>query len=61
MTAKHQCPKCQREMERVIAPEEEITSGGEKMIVPLDSDVFRCPDHGMWRFYINGAIRPYPE
>ena len=59
MTAKHPCPKCKREMEHVVTPKEEITSSGDKLIMPLDSDVFRCVEHGMWRFYISGAVKPY--
>jgi len=42
-------------------PREDFGSGGTDIVVPLDSDIYRCPMHGLFRIYISGAYKPYVE
>ena len=41
-------------------PEEPNFSGGT-INMPLDSDIYRCAEHGLFRIYISGAAKRYSE
>ena len=55
------CPQCQGKLAYVKEGPQETSSSGDKIIVTLASSIYRCPTHGLWRFYISGAVEPYRE
>ena len=58
----HVCPTCQGPVEYVKDwPNEEPTSSGGQLVVPLASAVYQCAAHGYWRIYINGASESVTE
>jgi hypothetical protein len=56
------CPVCQKPttFEKEGPPEEPNFSGGA-INMPLDSDIYRCAEHGLFRIYISGAAKRYSE
>lgn len=49
------CPACDRLMEYVKLFPQDIAGGDGGIIhVSLESHVWRCPEHGLWRIYISG-------
>ena len=55
------CPRCEGLMEFVKEGPQEIGSSGSTILVQLDSSIYECPAHGLWRAYISGALKPYRE
>lgn len=53
---RERCPTCDETMEYVkrYPSESEIQSGAERFSIPLDSHIWRCPEHGLWRISMNG-------
>ena len=56
------CPQCERELDYVQdGPPEEPRSANNVVRIKLASIIGRCPDHGLFRVYISGAVTPYRE
>ena len=56
------CPKCELEMTFVMdGPKEAMTSSRDTINLPLASHIYACPEHGHWRVYISGAMKPFPR
>ena len=53
------CPTCSKPLIYVNDPPVEASSFGDKISVKFASSIYRCPEHGLWRFYINGEVEPY--
>ena len=47
--------ECGQEMTFVEDGDEPPHFGSSRIIMPLASDIWECPDHGLWRIYISGA------
>ena len=41
-------------------PPQPLQRDGSKIVMKLDSNVYKCPDHGNFRIYISGAMEKYP-
>jgi len=55
-TQRYRCPRCDGELTFVRHVDSEIESRGDKIIVPLASGIYECPEHGQWRAFINGSV-----
>lgn len=56
------CPTCEREMQFVkVGPKQKPQWEHGKVHVPLDSNIYTCAEHGMWRVYISGHGERYSE
>ena len=40
-------------------PPQERDLSGEHLLIPLDSAIFRCDKHRLWRVYTSGATTRY--
>ena len=43
------------------APQEPDESSEGDVVVFLESEIYRCTEHGTFRVYISGAIKPFRE
>ena len=55
------CPTCQKPMNFARWVKEPASVEGSQITVPLDSKMYLCDEHGLWRVYISGAIEPYRD
>jgi hypothetical protein len=53
------CPTCLGNLLYVKACPCETRSSSATIIGSLASDIYRCPEHGLWRFSMSGAVSPY--
>ena len=61
MEDNQKCPKCSKKLIWVKSGPRESIPSGDKIVMKLASEIFRCVDHGLWRIYISGAVEPYSE
>jgi len=54
-------PNCRELLTYVKKDPENIGGGGDRISLPLDSDIYRCPKHGLMRIYVSGTVKPYVE
>lgn len=57
------CPNCGAILEYVkpvrFDEKEMKPVGSDRFTLKLASDIYQCPQHGLWRIYISGAVEPY--
>ena len=54
------CPKCSGTLTYVKEVPFKASSEDHNFVVPLPSDIYRCPKHGLWRIcIISGSVEPY--
>jgi len=55
------CPECSGILTYIKEVPLEASAQGKTFVVPLPSDIYRCPEHGLWRICISGSVEPYLE
>ena len=55
------CRRCSRSLTYVRDFPYEDRSQRDAIGVSLASNIYRCPEHGLWRIFISGAAVPFQE
>ena len=48
------CELCSRPLTFVEEVKSQPYGDGRQVIIPLASDIYECPEHGLWRIFISG-------